>query len=86
MVKVSDLLAAGRTYSFEFFPPKTDAEQARLVKTLLLSALVPEVESLRSLNAERLDALNHGTVRTPIPGKEGQEVLRRCRTWAAGPG
>ncbi len=55
----------------------------RLVKTLLLSALVPEVESLRSLNAERLAALNHGTIRTPIPGKEGQEVLRRCRTWAA---
>ena len=58
----------------------------RLVKTLLLSALVPEVESLRSLGAERLAALNHGTIRTPIPGKEGQEVLRRCRTWAASVG
>jgi hypothetical protein len=58
----------------------------RLVKTLLLSALVPEVESLRSLNAERLAALNHGTIRTPIPGKEGQEVLRRCRNWAASVG
>jgi hypothetical protein len=58
----------------------------RLVKTLLLSALVPEVESLRSLNAERLAALNHGTFRTPIPGREGQEVLRRCRTWAANAG
>ena len=33
MTKVSDLLAAGRTYSFEFFPPKNDAEQARLVQT-----------------------------------------------------
>ncbi|MBX6311842.1 MAG: phage resistance protein, partial [Isosphaeraceae bacterium] len=58
----------------------------RLVKTLLLAALVPEVESLRSLTAERLAALNHGTIRTPIPGKEGQEVLRRCRTWAASVG
>ena len=55
----------------------------RLVKTLLLAALVPEVESLRALNAERLAALNHGTIKTPIPGREGQEVLRRCRTWAA---
>jgi len=55
----------------------------RLVKTLLLSALVPEVESLRALNAERLAALNHGTIKTPIPGREGQEVLRRCRNWAA---
>lgn len=55
----------------------------RLIKTLLLSALVPEVESLRALTAERLAALNHGTIKTPIPGREGQEVLRRCREWAA---
>jgi hypothetical protein len=55
----------------------------RLIKTLLLSALVPEVETLRGLNADRLAALNHGTIRTPIPGKEGSEVLRRCRAWAA---
>ena len=34
MAKISDLLAAGRTYSFEFFPPKTDAEQATLVTAL----------------------------------------------------
>ena len=54
----------------------------RLVKTLLLSALVPEVETLRGLTAERLAALNHGTIKTPIPGREGQEVLRRCRQWA----
>jgi hypothetical protein len=58
----------------------------RLVKTLLLSALVPEVEPLRGLTAERLAALNHGTIKTPIPGREGQEVLRRCRTWAASVG
>jgi hypothetical protein len=58
----------------------------RLIKTLLLAALVPQVESLRSLNAERLAALNHGTIKTPIPGKEGGEVLRRCRSWAASVG
>ena len=58
----------------------------RLVKTLLLSALVPEVESLRGLNAERLAALNHGTIRSPIPGREAGEVLRRCRDWAASVG
>ena len=51
----------------------------RLVKTLLLAALVPGVESLRTLNAGRLAALNHGTIKTPIAGREGQEVLRRCR-------
>jgi hypothetical protein len=58
----------------------------RLVKTLLLSALVPEVESLRGLNAERLTSLNHGTIKSPIPGRESQLVLQRCKTWAASVG
>jgi methylenetetrahydrofolate reductase (NADPH) len=34
MTRISDLLDKGRTYSFEFFPPKNDAEQATLVRTL----------------------------------------------------
>ncbi|HOB94381.1 MAG TPA: phage resistance protein [Aquabacterium sp.] len=56
---------------------------ARLLKTLLLAALVPEVESLKALTAPRLVALNHGTVRSPIPGRENQVVLGKCRAWAA---
>jgi hypothetical protein len=56
---------------------------ARLLKTLLLAALVPEVESLKALTAQRLAALNHGTFRSPIPGRESQDVLRKCRDWAA---
>ncbi len=81
----------GRHEDLEKLPyddPKRSAFRTddRLVKTLLLSALVPEVESLRALTAERLAALNHGSIRTPIEGKEGQEVLRRCRTWAASVG
>lgn len=58
----------------------------RLIKTLLLSALVPEVESLRGLNAERLASLNHGTIKSPIPGRESHLVLSRCRAWAASVG
>jgi hypothetical protein len=54
----------------------------RLIKTLLLSALVPQVEVLKALTPQRLAALNHGTIRTPVPGREGQEVLRRLRNWA----
>jgi methylenetetrahydrofolate reductase (NADPH) len=34
MALISDLLERGATYSFEFFPPKTDEEQATLVRTL----------------------------------------------------
>jgi hypothetical protein len=56
---------------------------ARLLKTLLLGALVPEVESLKALTAQRLASLNHGTFRSPIPGREAQDVLRKCRDWAS---
>ncbi len=56
---------------------------ARLLKTLLLAALVPEVESLKALTAQRLAALNHGTIRSPIPGQEAQLVLRKIKEWAS---
>ena len=34
MTRVADLLAAGQTYSFEFFPPKNDAELGTLARTI----------------------------------------------------
>jgi len=55
----------------------------RLVKTLLLAALVPGVNSLRALNANRLAALNHGTIRSPIPGKEAGLVLQKVKDWSS---
>jgi hypothetical protein len=54
----------------------------RLLKTLLLSSLADGVEVLRGLTPARLAALNHGTVRSPIPGQESQMVLSKCRHWA----
>jgi len=54
----------------------------RLLKTLLLSALVPEVECFKQLTANKLAALNHGTIKSPIPGREAQTVLQKCRKWA----
>lgn len=56
---------------------------ARLLKTLLLAALVPEEKSLRGMTPGRLAALNHGTVRSPIPGREGHTVLTKVKGWAA---
>lgn len=56
---------------------------ARLVKTLLLSALVTNVESLKGLTAARLAALNHGTIRTPVPGQEASLVLKKVKAWAS---
>ena len=55
----------------------------RLLKTLILSALVPEVEALAGAYRQPSGRLNHGTIRSPIPGQEGQIVLNKCRNWAA---
>jgi len=55
----------------------------RLVKTLLLAALVPEVRAVRGLTVSRLADLNHGTIRSPIPGQERANVLAKVRRWSA---
>ncbi len=47
MTRISDLLSAGRTYSFEFFPPKSDREQLVLSQSLLeLQPLGPSFVSV----------------------------------------
>ena len=74
--------------AIELLQPKDPARKAfhtddRLLKTLLLAALVPEVESLRGMTAERLAALNHGTIAAPIAGREVQIVSNKIRDWAA---
>ncbi len=47
MARITDLLAAGRTFSFEFFPPKTDAAQLSLGRTIAeLEGLNPSFVSV----------------------------------------
>jgi methylenetetrahydrofolate reductase (NADPH) len=47
MALIADLLERGATYSFEFFPPKNDEEQAMLVRTLReLEPLAPSFVSV----------------------------------------
>ena len=47
MALISELLERGPTFSFEFFPPKNDAEQATLVRTLRdLEPLAPSFVSV----------------------------------------
>ncbi|MFI7609388.1 hypothetical protein ACIBTV_30345 [Micromonospora sp. NPDC049366] len=53
----------------------------RLMKTLLLAALAPNVPALRNLTARRLSALNHGTITSPIPGGEVAQVSRKVEQW-----
>jgi hypothetical protein len=55
----------------------------RLAKTLLLAALVPNSAVFRGLTASRVVQLNHGTLKSPVPGAEAQQALSRIRAWAA---
>jgi hypothetical protein len=54
----------------------------RLAKTLLLSAVAPNVPALKSLTGSRLASLNHGSIVSPLPGNEAAVVLSKVRTWA----
>ncbi|APE37126.1 phage resistance protein [Nocardia mangyaensis] len=58
----------------------------RLVRTLLLGALVPEVPALHTLTASRLHALNFGSIKAPVPGWEAQIVIGQLTKLAADAG
>lgn len=58
----------------------------KLVKTLMLGALVQEVPALHNLTAAKLHALNFGSIASPIPGYENQIVLDRLRRLSADAG
>jgi methylenetetrahydrofolate reductase (NADPH) len=63
MARIAELLRAGRTYSFEFFPPKTDAEQATLVNTLFeLQPLRPSFVSVTYRGGPSSRHRTHGLV------------------------
>ena len=47
MTRISTLLQAGRTFSFEFFPPKNDEAQAALTRAIIeLEPLAPSFVSV----------------------------------------
>jgi len=55
----------------------------RLVKTLLLAALVPQSTPFKDLTVERLVALNHGTIASLVPGQETGIAVAKLRRLAA---
>lgn len=55
----------------------------RLVKTLLLAALVPQSVPFKDLTVARLVALNHGLISSPIPGQETTIVANKLRRLAS---
>ncbi len=56
--------------------------QERIAKTLLLSAIAPNVPALRDITAPRLAALNHGSIRSRMAGGESRVVLGVVREWS----
>ncbi|MBQ1090127.1 hypothetical protein KBY47_13480 [Streptomyces sp. B93] len=73
--------AKARTHLLDKYGSATHTDflaDDRFVKTLLLSALTPDVPALRRLTGARLAALNHGSVRSrTVPA--GDVVVRRMR-------
>ena len=75
MARIADLLSAGKTWSFEFFPPHSDAEQATLIRTLHeLEPLKPSFVSVtyrggaasRKRTFDLVTAMLHVTTLTPM--------------------
>jgi hypothetical protein len=64
-------------------PEKVCRSDNRLIKTLLIAALVPEVDAVKELSASRLVQLNHGSLRVPLAGTEASVVAQKLRGWAA---
>lgn len=85
MLEVQHSLTFEAAGQLSFGDPKRTAlrNDDRLIKTLLLAALAPTVESLKNMDAKRLAALNHGTIRSFVPGQEAQQVLAKCKDWAS---
>ena len=64
-------------------PERACRADNRLVKTMLIASLVPELKVFRELTASRLVQLNHGSLRAPIPGTEVNLVAQKLRNWAS---
>ncbi len=63
MALIRDLLKNGKTYSFEFFPPKNEVEQANLIKTLRdLEPLNPSFVSVTYRNGRISRQRTHNLV------------------------
>ena len=71
---------------------KTDPEVARkfqafendnrLIKSLLLAALVEGEETLKDMTCAKLAALNHGNVKSRFSGREYQTVKNKFQDWS----
>lgn len=80
ILKTHDLPASTRDEDIADTPA---GAELRIGKTLILSAIAPEVPALKQMTASRLAHLNHGSIRTPFRGGDVSVVLKIVRSWAA---
>jgi hypothetical protein len=77
-------LGEGQEASSLTGPQRSNYEGDSLaLKTVLIGALVPKVESLRGLTVRRLVSLNHGVLYSPVAGAEVRGLLTRLRRYAS---
>lgn len=77
------MLLAEHGLSADSDPTAAFINDDRLVKTLLLAALVPNSEPFQNMTARKLVALNHGLISSPVPGMEVSVVVTKLSNWAA---
>lgn len=63
-------------------PERPCRSDNRLIKSLLLAALVPEAESLRGMTAARLAELNQGGLHVALKGTEVNKVVGTLQKWS----
>jgi hypothetical protein len=63
-------------------PPGLQAD-IRIAKTLMMSAVAPDVPALKQIDASRLASLNHGSVVSIIPGDQVATITNKVKQWAA---
>ena len=64
-------------------PEQACRNDNRIAKTLILSALTPDVATVSQLDARKLAHLNHGVIRSPLPNGAVSRILSMVKEWAA---
>lgn len=67
-------------------PIRACRNENRVVKTLLLSALIPALPAFQSLTVNRLIQLNHGSIKSIVPGLVARNVAARLKQLAQATG
>lgn len=85
IIETDNGIRAAEVQKLAWDDPKAAAFRTddRIIKTLLLSAMTPNVECFRDLTPSKLAALNHGSIKSPIKGNEGSTVRSKLQKWAA---